>query len=235
MRRSKAHKQADMKKRTPSDFNNHDDWLAHVREQVPVSEQPFALASGRMELFRNFYRVRQLEFPRQFTDEWSRIETLCDPERTWALEALNGEIFRSLTTHLFGRARAVGSEDQALIVASPQELIDQLLSHLARKNPYFALWLVHKMGVSGCTAAENWDAYLLQELGSENTEEVAFARAMSELDKLLNIFRDRNHALPSLSFERIWFLHYLRDPERMAQTRAVLGTLTAELAACTSA
>ena len=40
---------------------------------------------------------------------------------------------------------------------------------------------------------------------------------------------------PGLSFERIWFLHSLRGPERMLQTHAVLGMLTAELAACTSA
>ena len=68
-----------------------------------------------------------------------------------------------------------------------------------------------------------------------SADEVAFAHAMVELDKLLGIFRDRNLALPSLGFERIWFLHYLRGPERMAQTRAVLGMLTAELAPCTSA
>jgi hypothetical protein len=58
---------------------------------------------------------------------------------------------------------------------------------------------------------------------------------MVELDKLLTLFYDGNRALPSLSVERIWFLDSLRGPERMLQTRAVLGMLTAELAACTSA
>ena len=58
---------------------------------------------------------------------------------------------------------------------------------------------------------------------------------MSELDKILNLYRYWNRALPSLAFERIWFLRYLRGPERMAQTRAVLGSLTTELVACTSA
>ena len=53
--------------------------------------------------------------------------------------------------------------------------------------------------------------------------------------RLLTLFHDDNLPLPRLAFERIWFLHYLRGPERMAQTRAVLGTLMAELGACTSA
>ena len=58
---------------------------------------------------------------------------------------------------------------------------------------------------------------------------------MAELDKLLIFFHDKNWALPGLAFERIWFLYSLRGPERMLQTRAALGMLTAELAACTSA
>jgi hypothetical protein len=165
----------------------------------------------------------------------TRIETLCDPERTKALEALNDEIFGSLTRHLFDETKTSGSEDKAQIVASQQELIAQLFNHLAQKNPYFALWLIYNRGVDDHTVAEDWDGYLLQELGFESTEEIAFAQAMSELDKILNLYRYWNRALPSLAFERIWFLHYLRGPERMAQTRAVLGSLTTELVACTSA
>ena len=95
--------------------------------------------------------------------------------------------------------------------------------------------MIYKRAVSDHSIAEDWDEYLLQELGAESAEEIAFAQAMAELDKALSLFRDRNRALPSLSFERIWFLHYLRGPERMAQTRAALGMLTAELTACTSA
>ena len=105
----------------------------------------------------------------------------------------------------------------------------------SQKNPYFALWLVYKRAVGDGRADEDWDRYLIQELGFESTDEIAFAQAMSELDKILNLFRYRDRGLPSLAFERIWFLHYLHGPERMAQTRAILGTLTAELVACTSA
>jgi hypothetical protein len=119
--------------------------------------------------------------------------------------------------------------------AFPREQVRRLLSHLAQNDPYFALWVAYKKSVNNRTIDEQWSEYLDQELGPERTEEIAFAQAMVELDKLLTIFRDNNVALPSLSFERIWFLHYIRGPERMAQTRAVLGMLTAELVACTSA
>ncbi len=86
-----------MTRKTPSDFGSHDDWLAHVRSEIPVPEQPYALAVGRMELFRSFYRMQGLPFPTQFAEELRRTETMHDPERTVALEALNDVIFRTLT------------------------------------------------------------------------------------------------------------------------------------------
>jgi hypothetical protein len=220
--------------KNPSDFRSHDEWLEHVRHEIPVLEQPYALAFGRVELFRKFYRMRGVLFPTQFAEEFERIEKLHDPERTVALESLNDIIFRSLTRHLFNRARRTISKDDAQLPATPREQIEELLSHLARKNPYFALWSVYKTGVSDHSVAEEWEEYLLQELGTQSADEIAFTRAMVELDKLLNHFYDENLALPSFAFERVWFLHYLRGRERMAQTRAVLGMLTAELGACTS-
>src|SRR5580658_2912114 len=220
---------------TPANFGNHDEWLAYVRSEIPIAEQAYELTLGRTGLFRSLYRVRQLEFPRQFAEELERVDKLHDPERTAALEALNDTIFQSLTKHLLECARLVNAGNDAQAPASPQAQIDQLLSHLVQRNPYFARWTEYKKGVADHEIVEKWDEYLLQTLGGESTGEVAFAHAMVELDKLLGIFRDRNLALPSLGFERIWFLHYLRGPERMAQTRAVLGMLTAELASCTSA
>lgn len=220
---------------TPANFSSHDEWLAYVRSEIPVAEQAYELAIGRTQLFRSFYRVRQLEFPRQYAEELERIDKLHASRRTSALEALNDVIFRSMTKHLFEGARLVSGGDDAQALVSPQTQIDQLLAYLAQRNPYFALWMGYKKGTAEHSIVEKWDEYLLQTLGDERTEEVAFAHAMVELDRLLGIFRDRNLAIPSLGFERIWFLHYLRGPERMAQTRAVLGMLTAELAPCTSA
>jgi hypothetical protein len=220
---------------TPANFSNHDEWLAHVRNEIPAAKQPYELAIGRTELFRSFYRVRQFEFPRQFAEELERIDKLHNPERTAVLEALNDTILRSLTKHLFESARPTIAGNDVQAPVSPQAQIDQLLSHLAQRNPYFARWIEYKKDVADHEIVERWHEYLLQKLDAESAEEVAFAHAMVELDKLLGIFRDKNLALPSLGFERIWFLHYLRGPERMAQTRAVLGMLTAELASCTSA
>jgi hypothetical protein len=224
-----------MNKSIPSDFRSHEDWLTHVRDEIPLPEQPYALAVGRMDLFRSFYRIQGLPFPTQFAEEARRTVTMQDPERTVALQNLNDLIFKSLTVYLFNRAQSPTSIDEWWTPASPRRQIEELSRHLAQKNPYFALWSGYKRGVSDRSVAEKWDDYLAQELGPHRAQEIDFTRSMVELDRLLTLFHDDNLPLPRLAFERIWFLHYLRGPERMAQTRAVLGTLMAELGACTSA
>lgn len=118
---------------------------------------------------------------------------------------------------------------------SAADEILQLLGHLTRTNPYFALWDLYKRGVGEHSVAGEWRQFLQEQLGPESDEEIEFASAMVELDKLLATYRQHRLTLPMLSFERICFLHCIRGAERMAQTRAILGTLTAELAACTSA
>jgi hypothetical protein len=224
-----------MTRTIPSDFGSHDDWLLHVRREIPVPEQPYALALGRIDLFRSFYLMQGLPFPIPLAQEFERIEMLQDPERTAALEALNGEVLRNLTVHLFNQAQSNASESDSRTLPSPREQIQELRNHLAQQNPYFGLWVVYKRDVKDHPVTEEWGEYLLRELGASSAEEIAFAHAMVELEKLLSLFHDGNRVLPGLSFERIWFLHSLRGPERMLQTRAVLGMLTAELSACTSA
>jgi hypothetical protein len=224
-----------MTRSTPANFSSHDEWLAHVRSEIPVEKQPYALAFGRTELFRSFYQMHGLPFPTEFAEELKRIETLQDPERTVVLELLNHMIFRGLTRHLFNRIQPNSPKASSLSPSFPREKLEELLSHLAQNNRYFAFWAAYKKGLSHNSVAEDWDDPLLHKLGNQSEEEIAFTNAMAELDKLINVFLDENRDLPSLAFERIWFLHYLRAPERMAQTRAVLGMLTAELAPCTSA
>jgi hypothetical protein len=223
-----------MTRKTPSDFGSHDDWLIHVRRGMPVPEQPYALALRRIDLFRSFYRMQGLPFPAQFAEELERVETLHDPMRTAALDALNDKNLGSLTKQMVDQVGPTSTEDVAHS-PSPREQIRELCDHLAQRNPYFMLWLVYKRDVTDHSVAEQWGEYLIQELGAESAEEIAFAHAVVELDKLLALFHDGNRVLPGLALERIWFLHSLRGPERMLQTRAVLGMLTAELAACTSA
>jgi hypothetical protein len=54
------------------------------------------------------------------------------------------------------------------------------------------------------------------------------------LDRLLVWSHDHNTPLPRHFFERAWFLHFLREPERMVQTRALLSTFVAEIPPCMS-
>lgn len=114
------------------------------------------------------------------------------------------------------------------------EEIHELRSYLTQTNPYFALWILFKRRVVADLPAIEWRKFLLGQFGPECEEEIEFACAMVELDKLLAIYSNQSLALPMLLFERICFLHCIRGAERMSQTRAVLGTLTAELPACTS-
>jgi hypothetical protein len=224
-----------MTRKTPSDFTSHDDWLSYVRREIAVSDRPYALAFGRVDLFRSFYGMQGREFPAPFATEFERIDEMHDPERTAALETLNKSILANLTQLLADQSRPSLSASDPLARRSSREQIQQLQGHLALKNPYFALWTVYKNGERKQLTAEDWYQFLLQQLGPECIEEIEFTRAMAELDKLLTLFYDENRELPILSSERIWFLHSLRGPERMLQTCAVLGMLTAELAACTSA
>jgi len=224
-----------MTRKTPSDFTSHDDWLSYVCSEVAVSDRPYALAFGRVDLFRSFYGMQGHEFPAPFATACERIDEMHEPERTAALEILNKAILANLTQLLADQRQPSSSASDQLTPRSFHDQVHQLRSHLAQKNPYFALWTVYKNGERMQLTAEDWHRFLLQQLGPECIEEIEFTRAMAELDKLLTLFYDENRELPILSFERILFLHALHGPERMLQTRAVLGMLTAELAACTSA
>jgi hypothetical protein len=224
-----------MTKKMPSDFENHADWFAYVREHIPASERDYMLACGRTELFRSFYKTRKQDFPVEFVRELNRSEMLIGPARTIALEQLNERIFANLVQLLFLETRPaeVGADTAASLTA--REQVDELTQHLVLKNPHYALWTAYRKGIGDCSIFESWDNYLNRELGSTKSQEVDFTRAMAELDKLLGFFQDSDQALPRFTFERVWFLHYLREPERTLQTRAVLAMLMAEIGSCTSA
>ena len=114
-----------MTRTIPSDFGSHDDWLLYVRREIPVPEQPYALALGRIDLFRSFYLMQGLPFPIPVAQEFERIEMLQDPERTAALEALNGEVLRNLTVRLFNHAQSNASESDSRFLPSPREQIQR--------------------------------------------------------------------------------------------------------------
>jgi len=217
-----------MTKLSPSDFTDHADWIAYVRQCVPDDEQAHTLANGRSELFIRLYRTRNLSFPSEFERELQQIGTLTEPAKTTALEQLNQQIFADLTGRLFAQVPVETSGSDAVRARTSREAIEELVQHLLEKNTYFARW--KKQQASGEEQlATTYDARLGESKDAE------FVSAMRDLDKLLNLFWDRNQALPSFTFERVWFLHYLHEPERMLQTRAVLHMLTTGIAICTSA
>jgi hypothetical protein len=232
---SRAHRKADMPTRSRVDFENQDEWLSYVRDFVPVAEREYALACGRTELFKSFYEMRRQEFPAEYIQELGRIQTFSDPHRTDSLERLNDRIFACMTELLFHEAQPKRVEAAAVAPVSPKDQVQELLDHLAKKNPYFALWVDYKRGQAKDLDTQDWEQYLWQELGAANEDDIAFTKAMADLDKLLLYFRDRNVPLPRYFFERAWFLHYLRGRERMLQTRTLLNTLATETGECTSA
>jgi hypothetical protein len=223
------------RKKSPVDFASHDAWLDFVRKEVPTTERDFVLAMGRTDLLRRFYKVRGQTLPEEFALELERIATLVEPDRTAALESLNGRIFASLTQMLFNASLPAKADLNTSIAKEPHEQVQELLNHLTKKNPYFAIWIVFKSRVKSGSEPENWNEYAQRELGSADGSEYQFALQMSELDKLLNFFGDHNLLLPKHCFQRIWFLHYYKEPERTLQARELIQTLVSEIETCTSA
>jgi hypothetical protein len=221
--------------RRRTDFDNQDEWTSYVRACVPVVDCEYVLACGRTELFKSFYEARKQGFPSEYTQELGRIQTLSEPYRTDSLERLNERIFAGLTELLFQKAQPKEFESAALAPVSPKEQVQELLDHLAEKNPYFALWVDYKRGLAENLETQDWDQYLRKELGPADDDAIVFAKAMADLDKLLLYFQDQNVPLPRYFFERAWFLHYFRGPERMLQTQALLNTLATETGECTCA
>jgi hypothetical protein len=217
------------------DFGDHELWTAYVRREVQPQDQGYVLALGRTELFRRFYEVRGRVLPEAFRQELKQIERHNDPGRTEALASLNDRIFRSLTGMLFADARPALAQAGAAEGASELAQIEGVLDELSARNPYFALCTGYRQAFGDRVNTTEWDRYLRRKLGLDAEDEICFARAMMEMDSLLRYFRDRSLRLPQYFRDRVWFLHYLREPERSVQTRAILSTLATEIEACMSA
>jgi len=224
-----------MNTRDRADFSDHDQWTSYVRRAVPSDRQHYVLALGLTELFRSSYELRGWLFPETSSRELEHIAGLRDPDRTAALESLNRRILSSLTDILCAEAQTAVARMEPRRPASGREQTEELLKELNATNPYFALCTDYRQASGGDVSAEERDRYLRRRLGPDAEDDFAFARSMMELDGLLRFFRDRNLRLPTYFRERVWFLHYLCEPERGLQTRALLNTLTAEIEACTSA
>ena len=223
-----------MSYKTSSDFSSHDKWLSYVHDHIPAGEQPYVLACGRTGLFRNFYRVRDRSMPPNFEQEFRSVQALSEPERTERLEELNKRIFAGITEFLFDQLQTRIAPPDAVEPGSSRRQIEELRAYLIEKNRYFAVWAAYRRDLKGQLPSPEWDQYVREQLGSSNEDDVAFTNAMAELDKLFLYFQGRNEPLPRYFFERCWFLHYLRGPERMLQTKALLSMLTSEIDGCAS-
>lgn len=224
-----------MDRKTLASFNNHEDWLSYVRREIPITEQPYALACGRTELFKRFYETRKRIFPSEFVTQLELIRALSEPHRTQNLESLNERIFVNLRMLLFNQADPKAIEAENVSAMSPREQVADLLDYLEKNNPYFSLQGECRESASLTSDGETRVGYVDGKNDAADEDETAFALAMEELNRLLVYFQDKNLPLPRYFSERALFLHRLRGPERMLQTRALLNTLTAEMEACTSA
>lgn len=224
-----------MQPKSRASFANHDEWLAYVRRELPRDEQPSALAYGRTELFLRFLELRGQSLPAELEAESERILGLSDPDRTRQLDALNERIMAHLIEALFAEAGPTLDHENHARQLPPRQQTQELRDHLASRNPYFRLWIDYKRHAGGAFNGRAWSEYLSRQLGEDDAASLDFAIAMAELDRLIVWFHNNNISLPRYFFERTWFLHLLHEPERMAQTRALLSTLVAEIPPCMSA
>ena len=223
-----------MSYKAPSDFPSHDDWLCYVHDHIPADERAYVLACGRTHLFSNFYKVRGESIPPKFEQEFRSVQALPEPERTNHLEELNKRIFADITGFLFDQVQPRLMAPDAVEPHSSRRQIEELRAYLMEKNRYFAAWAAYNRELKGQVPSPEWDQYVREQLGSGNEDDITFTHAMAELDKLLLYFQDRNAPLPKYLFERCWFLHHLRGPERMLQTKALLNMLISEIGGCAS-
>jgi len=223
-----------MQLKSRASFASHDEWLVYVRRELSREEQPTVLAYGRMELFLRFLELRGQSLPAGLQAELDLILRLPDPDCADQLDALNDRIMAHLIEALFAEARPTLDEETHTSGLTPREQTQALLNHLASRNPYFRLWIDYKRHANGESNERGLNEFLRRHLGKNDSDSLDFARAMAELDRLLVWSYDHNIPLPRYFFERAWLLHFLREPERMAQTRALLSTLIAEIPPCMS-
>jgi hypothetical protein len=218
--------------KSPVDFADNEDWRDYVKATVAPEELDYTLAFGRTTLFLRFFEMREQPFPAEFRHELDRLQRLSDPERTQALEALNGRILARISQFLM---EAAPSNTETVIEESSREEVQRLLDYIGRTNPAFVLWMAYNGRPSRESAAFSWEEYVFQMFGATSGNEVEFTLLMSQLGRLLYQYRDSNRALPHLYFQRIWFLHYYRTADRNLQTRALVQGLLEEIDSCTFA
>ena len=227
-----------LKIKSSRDFADPAEWREYVRAFVPDEDVNYVLAFERTQLFLCFYRLREMEPPFEVKAELDRIAKLNEPERTEALEAFNDLLLATATMQVMSECKSAAviaehSDNQI----DPREQIDTLLDHLRRTSPCYRFWR-HYTGSADSAERRPWEEFITTfhslDLSKSAKRDGEYAVLIGQLGQLLTHYRDNNLPLPPLSFERIWFLNWLRGPERNLQARAVVQKLIEAMKPCAS-
>jgi hypothetical protein len=217
--------------KSATDFSSHEDWEQYVLETVAAEGVAHALELGRTHRFIRFYELRKNQFPAEFASELDSLKNLTEPNRTDQLHTLNGRIFADMTKFLM---EAASEEEHVVIEESPCQEIERLLDYIGRTNPWFAMWVAYNNRPSELGELA-WTECIRQTLTESSDYDIEFALLMAQLGELLHLFRDKDRSLPSLYFQRIWFLHYYRrrkSAERNILARSLVQGLLEEADSC---
>lgn len=221
--------------KSPGDFSNNALWRAYVRQNVAQADVDYVLARGRITLFVKFYEARKQPFPDNFATELLVIELLPEPERTARLEVLNNHVMADMGQFLFTAAPPKPGRSESIFPTTPSEIVEDLLAHLRKRNPYFAIWARYRENIEHAEDALAWEEFAARELGQDFGGELTFTLRMAELGKLLQRYRDGGLALPPRAYYQICLLHNVRGKERNLQARVLVQQLLEAMTSCASA
>ena len=221
------------------DFADPAEWREYVRASVPDEDVNYVLAFERTQLFLCFYRLRGMKPPVEVKAELDRIAKLNEPERTEALEVFNDLLLATATMELMSDCKSASViADQSDNQIDPREQLDTLLDHLGRTSPCYRFWR-HYTGSADSPERLPWEEFITTFHSRDSSRSAKcdgeYAVLIGQLGQLLTHYRDNNLPLPPLLFERIWFLNWLRGPERNLQARAVVQGLIEAIKSCASA
>jgi hypothetical protein len=220
---------------SPTEFENIEEWRSYVRRNVPAEDVDYTLACGRTALYVRFYEMRGQPFPEEFRIALNRVELSPQTERSSALETLNGQIFADMTNFLFAAAPKQTKASESVVPNTPREIAEELLQHMARRNPYFAIWVHYQKREMHDEDAISWVEFVACEVGSGSGDEFDFTLLMAELGMLLRHYRDHDLQFPPRTRYAMWFLHHVRGPQRNLQTRVLVQQLIEAISSCGSA
>jgi hypothetical protein len=221
--------------KSPTDFEDIRQWRTYVRANASAEETDYILARGRTALYLRFYSLRNHAAPAPFLEQLRQLDERNNPEDALELEALNARIFADMTEFLFAQLPQRFTKTESVVPTTPAEIAQELLEHLEQANPFFATWARYEVHGHRANCALSWHDFAARESSSLTKEDLEFTLMMGQLGPLLQHYAHRDRPLPPRTRYAIWFLHYVEQPVRNAQTRALLATLLEALESCGSA